>query len=272
MSKVLSIPRRENRHRRWRFIRDEPRDGATNMAIDEVLMSGCTQGCGSPSLRLYRWTVPTVSLGYNQVIQGDVDLTACDQRGVPVVRRPTGGRALLHHYELTYSVAFPISQGSRGVLQDYQWINACLLLALRKLGVTATLSPGEPARAEAGGLCFNSASRYELTVNGRKLVGSAQRRYHDALLQQGSLLIDIDHAAWIALFPRAKALAARATALQVVLGKPTAWEELVEAIRAGFEEGAQIELDMDELTPQELKTAQTLVDARYHSIDWTFRR
>lgn len=270
MSKVLSM--RENRPWRWRFIRDEPRDGATNMAIDEVLMSGCTRGSGSPTLRLYRWTVPTVSIGYNQVIQGDVDLTACDQRGIPVVRRPTGGRALLHHHELTYSVAFPIPRGSRGVLQDYRWINTCLLLALEKLGVTATLSAGERARAEAGGLCFTSASRYELTVNGRKLAGSAQRRYHDALLQQGSLLIDMDPATWIALFPRARELTERATALQLILGKPTPWDALVGAIGAGFEEGAEVELGVDELTPQELKTAQTLVDTRYHTIDWTFRR
>lgn len=272
MSKGLSVSMGGKRHSRWRFIRDEPRDGATNMAIDEVLASGCAQGCGFPSLRLYRWSGPTVSLGYNQLVEGQVDFTSCRQHGVPVVRRPTGGRALLHQYELTYSVAFPIPAGSRGVLRDYQWINTCLLLALGKLGVAATVNRGDRVGGAAGGVCFNSSSRHELTVNGRKLIGSAQRRYNHTLLQQGSVLIDIDHAAWNALFPQARELAVRATALRLVLGQPVSWDELAEAMRAGFEEGAHVELDADELTPQELRAAQTLVDTRYRSTDWTLRR
>lgn len=242
------------------------------MAIDEVLASGCAQDSDSPSLRLYRWAVPTVSIGYNQPSHGHVDLAACHEQGVPVVRRPTGGRALLHQYELTYSVTFPISAGGRGVLQDYQWISTCLLLALKKLGVTATLSPGDRRGTETGGLCFNSSSRYELTVNGRKLIGSAQRRYNRALLQQGSLLIDIDHAAWMALFPGVQVFAARATALRFVMKQAASWEELVEAMRAGFEEGAHVELEADELTPQELLAAQRLVDTRYRTTEWTLRR
>lgn len=272
MSRGLSGNRSATRRSRWRLIRDEPRDGATNMAIDEVLASGCAQGCGFPSLRLYRWSVPTVSFGCNQRIQGQVDLTNCAQLGIPVVRRPTGGRALLHHHELTYSVACPIPAGNRGVLQDYQWISTCLLLALRKLGVAAALSRGDRTGDEAGGVCFNSSSRYELTVNGRKLIGSAQRRFKHTLLQQGSLLMDIDHAAWNALFPGARTLAVRATALRLELGRPVSWKEVSEAIRAGFEEGVGVQLDADEITPQEMEAAQALVDTRYRSTDWTLCR
>lgn len=272
MSGVMSIPERGKHESRWRFILDEPRDGPTNMAIDEVLVSGCARGWSPPTLRLYRWTIPTVSLGYNQPIHGQVDLSTCHQRGVPVVRRPTGGRALLHDQELTYSLALPNRRGSRGVLQDYLWISKCLLLAVRKLGVVATLSRSDRAAGAAGGLCFNSSSRYELTVDGRKLVGSAQRRYDHALLQQGSLLIEIDLAAWIALLPQAREMAMRATALRCVLGRSASWEELVEAIHVGFEEGAGVGLDLGELTPRELKTAQTLVQKQYGTSDWTFRR
>lgn len=257
---------------RWRFILDEPRDGPTNMAIDEVLTSGCARGWSSPSLRLYRWTTPTVSLGYNQPIHGQVDVSSCHQRGVPVVRRPTGGRALLHDQELTYSLALPNPRGSRGVLQDYQWISKCLLLAVRKLGVAASVSRGERPTGGAGGLCFSAASRYELTVNGQKLIGSAQRRYSHAILQQGSLLIEIDLAAWIALFPQAREMAMRATALRCVLGRSASWEELVEAIHVGFEEGAGVGLDVSELTPRELKAAQILVQKQYGTRAWTFRR
>lgn len=272
MSGVLSVPERGKPPSHWRFLLDEPHDGPTNMAIDEVLASGCAQGSSSPCLRLYRWTVPTVSLGYNQPIHGDVDLASCRQRGVPLVRRPTGGRALLHDQELTYSITLPIPPGSRGVLQDYQWISNCLLIALRKLGVAASLSRGDRARGEGGGLCFNSSSRYELTVNGRKLIGSAQRRFNGALLQHGSLLVEIDHSAWTALFPHARELEARATTLQLVLGRSTSWGELVEAIRVGFEEGAGIHLDLGELTPREWEVARILVQKRYGTTDWTFRR
>ncbi|MGH7370512.1 MAG: lipoate--protein ligase family protein, partial [Candidatus Methylomirabilales bacterium] len=123
---------------RWRLLVDEPRDGPTNMAVDEALALGCDGGWSPPTLRAYRWALPTVSLGVNQSIEGEVNLTACRERRIPVVRRPTGGRALLHDRELTYSLAIPILRGSRSVLHDYRWISHCLLLALRRVGVAAT--------------------------------------------------------------------------------------------------------------------------------------
>ena len=272
MSEVLNIPQGGNRQGHWRFFPDGPRDGPTNMAIDEVLALGCARGWSPPSLRLYRWTVPTVSLGYNQPIHGEIDLHACRERGVPVVRRPTGGRALLHHQELTYSLVLPIPRGSRGVLEDYRWISHCLLLSLRRLGVTATLSRGNRTQGEAGGLCFISSSRYELTVDGRKLIGSAQRRWGGTLLQQGSLLIEIDHGAWITLFPQARDLELRATALTCILGRSPSWEELVKAMHEGFEEGARVELEPGGLTAREETMVRELVVERYATTEWTTRR
>ncbi|MFQ5532525.1 MAG: biotin/lipoate A/B protein ligase family protein [Candidatus Methylomirabilales bacterium] len=271
MSEVLHIPLVQSRSARWRFFPDEPRDGPTNMAIDEMLALGCDRGFSPPTLRVYRWSVPTVSLGYNQPLH-DVDLTACRHRGVPVVRRPTGGRALLHDQELTYSLVLPIPRGSRGVLHDYQWIAHCLLLALRRLGVTATLNRGDHFTGDAGGLCFLSPSRYELTVNGRKLVGSAQRRFSQSLLQQGSLLIEIEYPAWNALFPEGREIDVRATALKPLLGRSPSWEEMVKAMRAGFEEGAGVRLELGGLTEREWTIARDLVAQRYGSTEWTSRR
>ncbi len=256
----------------WRLLVDEPRDGPTNMAVDEALALGCDRGWSPPTLRAYRWTIPTVSLGVNQSIEGEVNLTACRERRVPVVRRPTGGRALLHDRELTYSLAIPILRGSRSVLHDYRWISHCLLLALQRLGVAATLSRGDPPKRETGGLCFLSSARYEIAVNGRKLIGSAQRRLSGALLQHGSLLIEIEHPAWNALFPQGRDLEARATALRVLLGRSPGWEELVEALRAGFEAGAAVTLEPGGLTSQEESVVQELVVKRYGATDWTFRR
>ncbi len=272
MSAVPSIPQRGTHQNRWRLILDEPHDGPTNMAIDEVMALGCSRGSSPPSLRVYGWSLPTVSLGYNQSSQGEVDLTTCRQRGIPVVRRPTGGRALLHHHELTYSVAIPIPLGSRSVLQDYQWISHCLLLALRKLGVVATLSRGDHARGEATGVCFSSPSRYELSVNGRKLIGSAQRRFNRALLQHGSLLIDIDYPTWITLFPQARGLEARATALKSILGQAPSWEDVVQAVRTGFEEGGNVSFEAGSLTAREWAMVGEMVRARYGTSEWTLRR
>lgn len=256
----------------WRFLLDEPRDGPSNMAIDEALALACARGWSPPTLRLYRWAVPTVSLGYNQPIRADVNLSLCVRRGIPVVRRPTGGRALLHDRELTYSLALPIPTGSRGVLQDYRWISYCFLLALRRLGVAATFSRGTRITEEAGGVCFLSASRYELSVNGQKVLGSAQRRFSGALLQHGSLLIDVDHSVWTSLFPQARELRARATGLKAVLGRSPSWEEVVGAVRGGFEEGAKVFLDPGKLTIREQSLVEELVASRYQTPEWTSRR
>ncbi|MFQ5960456.1 MAG: biotin/lipoate A/B protein ligase family protein [Candidatus Methylomirabilales bacterium] len=272
MPEIARIPWRGNNAGRWRLLLDEPRDGSTNMAIDEVLALACARGWSPPSLRLYRWAVPTISLGYNQPMRGEVNLDLCVQRGIPMVRRPTGGRALLHHHELTYSLAVPIPYGNRGVLQDYRWISHCFLLALKRLGVVAALSRGTRITEEAGGVCFLSSSRYELTVNGRKVLGSAQRRFSGALLQHGSLLIDIDHSAWTTLFPKARALRARATALKSLLGRSPHWEELVRAVRWGFEEGAKVYLEPGGLTLREQSLVEGLVANRYGTAEWTSRR
>ncbi len=268
----MCAPPGGDQRKRWRFIVDEPRDGATNMAIDEVLALACAQGWSPPSLRLYQWAVPTVSLGYNQPMRGDVDVARCLQRGIPAIRRPTGGRALLHHHELTYSLALPIPRGSRGVLEDYRWISHCFLLALLRLGVAATLNRGALTDEATGGVCFLSAARYELTVDGRKLMGSAQRRWSGGLLQHGSLLLDLDQVLWTTVFPEAKDLERRATALTWLLGRSPPWEELVAAVRGGFEEGAHVCLESGGLTARERMLVEDLVAKQYGTPEWTPRR
>jgi lipoate-protein ligase A len=256
----------------WRLLVDEPRDGPTNMAVDETLALGCDGGWSRPTLRVYRWALPTVSLGVNQSIARAVNLTACHERQIPVVRRPTGGRALLHHRELTYSLAIPIVPGSRRVLHDYRWISQCLLLALQRLRVEAAMSRGDRPMGESGGVCFLSSARYELAVNGRKLIGSAQRRLNGALLQHGSLLIDLDYALWSELFPQGRDLESRATALNLLLGRSPSWEELVEALRGGFEAGIAVTLEPGGLTDTEESRVQELVATRYGTAPWTLRR
>jgi len=184
---------------RWRFINSGVTSGAFNMECDEKLALELLGGSGIPTLRLYRWEPWAISIGYNQNAS-DIDSRKCDQDGIEIVRRPTGGRAILHAQELTYSVV--MGAGRTGVLQVYNDISRALVRGLRMFGVDVTLQKLQPNFAEAYRYassipCFTSSARYEIEYEGRKLVGSAQRRYsdgkQDVILQHGSILCGPAH-------------------------------------------------------------------------------
>lgn len=151
-------------------------------------------------VRVYGWAPPAISLGWHQPVD-EIDLKNCEDSGIDVVRRPTGGRAILHSNELTYSVVMVASQKS--VLGVYQNISEALVCGLRALGAEAALEKSQPHfpslyRSSSAVACFASVARYEIHVSGRKLVGSAQRRYarpngEEVVLQHGSVLLGPDH-------------------------------------------------------------------------------
>src|SRR5256714_4150073 len=175
----------------WRLLLDSPAAGAWNMAVDEVLLEGVVAGTAPPTLRFYGWTPPCLSLGYFQPFDA-VNLDGCRALGVDVVRRPTGGRAILHDRELTYSVVLPASTLGHdgGVLPSYRRLSLALQDGLRRLGVPATLAPESAGRSAAhGAVCFDRPSAPEILLHGRKLVGSAQMRRGGGPLQPGSILI-----------------------------------------------------------------------------------
>ena len=177
------------------------------MAIDEALLRHAEHQAGpSTTLRLYRWTKPTVSLGYAQRAQEAANLAFCAANEIEVVRRPTGGRAVLHAEELTYAIISNDVQlfGGSTIQAAYMAIAGILQLALQRIGCPAQISPGNihrrdscPPEIEVGATkevpCFSSTSRFEITAAGRKLVGSAQRRLKSAFLQHGSILIGCDY-------------------------------------------------------------------------------
>jgi lipoate-protein ligase A len=157
------------------------------MAVDAAILEAVSAGDALPTLRLYGWERPCVSLGYGQHV-GDVDLEQLNARGWDIVRRPTGGKAILHTDELTYSVALPIEHplAQGGVVESYREISKALLAALRTLGT----NPQADRKTEGGEIsvvCFETPSHYEITVNGKKLVGSAQVRRKAGVLQHGTL-------------------------------------------------------------------------------------
>ena len=173
-----------------RLLLTPPMDGAANMALDEALMERARRS-GEWVFRVYAWSAPTLSLGRNQTARGAYDPAALAERGIGVVRRPTGGRAILHWREVTYSVTGP-DGGAGSLRESYERINRLLVAGLRELGVG--VAPAAERRAVAPGLapCFDHPSTGELVHEGRKLVGSAQWRHDGALLQHGSILVEDD--------------------------------------------------------------------------------
>jgi lipoate-protein ligase A len=229
-----------------RVVIEPARDGATHMRRDEELLQ--TMG-SEPILRLYTWAPPAVSCGYMQDPATLLDLEACRERGIDVVRRPTGGRTILHWEEITYALVAATSDPRFGsdVPTSHAVIAGCLAEGLRTLGVPAQLSrPAlDPERRLLRQPCFASPGRAEILVAGRKLVGSAQRRLSHAFLQHGSLLTGPAHLELVDLLLDARRdatvaaamrerLARDTVALADLLGTPPAFEQLVDALVAGF--------------------------------------
>lgn len=174
---------------RWTWWEDGAHDGVTNMAIDEALLAAVHPGEGT--WRWYGWIEPTVSFGRNERIAGRISPAHLASSHLGAVRRPTGGRALLHHRELTYCVTMPLA-APLPWRTAYDAVNGVLLEALRAAGVPVELSAGAGAMTLDGPVCFDQPAAGELTVDGRKLVGSAVWRHGDAYLQHGSILLHDD--------------------------------------------------------------------------------
>ena len=181
----------------WRFLDTGCGDAAYNMAVDEALLLSHEAGQSPPTLRVYTWSSPTLSFGYAQNVEKELDTEACREHGVTPIRRPTGGRAVLHDEEATYSVVMPLRLDGRdaSITEHYRRIGLALEAALRLAGLSVSLErPSVLAAAPrpSSPACFAAISRYELSATGRKLVGSAQKRGRRSLLQHGSIPLTMD--------------------------------------------------------------------------------
>jgi lipoate-protein ligase A len=203
--------------RRWVRRADPAADGVDNMAIDLALLDLAAER-GVATVRTYDWRGPTVSFGRNERVRATWDVAGLRASGFAVVRRPTGGRALLHGADLTYAVALPLP-ASVSWRAAYAAVNASLLAALHRLGVPATLVRDAPALAPDGLACFAAPADGEIVVDGRKLVGSAVWRTPRAYLQHGSVLLR-DTQAQLDRFRLAPGMDALAAA---PAGELTAW-------------------------------------------------
>jgi len=258
----------------WRLLLDPPAAGAWNMAVDEVLLDGAAAGSAPPTLRFYAWAPPCLSLGYFQPFDV-VDVAGCLRLGVDVVRRPTGGRAILHDRELTYSVTLPLRLlgGDRAVLPSYHRLSLALERGLNRLGAPVVLAPERAAQPgpDHGPVCFDRPSAHEILLDGRKLVGSAQVRRATAILQHGSILIEprIDRllaCLWLPDGHDARIQDGVAGLAEVGDFDPA---KIASTLADAFAEEFGVRLVPARLRPDEGQAADALVDSKYQAAAWT---
>jgi lipoate-protein ligase A len=268
----------------WRLIKSKPAPGSWNMAVDEAVLESTRDGKVLPTLRLFAWAPACITLGYAQEVS-DVDLDRLTARGWEIVRRITGGRSILHTDELTYSVAGPEGEPrlAGDILASYQRLSSAILAALESLGLAVQAKPKEEVSKApmTEPVCFEIPSNYEITINGKKLVGSAQARKKDGVLQHGTLPLygDLTRITDVLAFEdeerRAKAaerLLARASTVESTLGYPISWEQAAEAFITGFSRTLNLTFEPGELTPEELDRAKELEEIKYKNLEWIENR
>ena len=235
-------------HEEWHWISDDRRSAEMNMAVDTALLADCEQGRIPPTVRLYGWAEPAITLGYSQKTEREVDIERCRELGIAVVRRPTGGRALLHHQgELTYAVVAPVSLApfDRGLKATFSAVSEALLAGLQNFGIQGDINTSKqrsgPVRSPA---CFASLNHCEITVDGKKLIGSAQKRTAKAFLQHGSVMMDADHKLFASLlkfddenerYATQQRLMDSTTTLNQVCHRNISFEEIRTALQKGFQ-------------------------------------
>jgi lipoate-protein ligase A len=246
---------------------------AENMAVDEAVFRLNRREGLPPTLRFFGWAPSAVSLGYFQKTSREIDVEACRRAGIDIVRRPTGGKAVLHDRELTYSLSasvdHPLFTGD--ILGTYRVISDCIAEALRRLGLAPEME--SDGRSAAGtpleAYCFAAPSRYELLVGGRKICGSAQVRTSGSFLQHGSLLIDMDPVRTAAVMRvSAEGVAASTTTLQEQLGRSIGADELSRVLRGSFEDKLGIIVVEEDLTAAEEELKQRLLAEKYGTDRW----
>jgi len=276
----------------WRLLITAPARGAWNMAVDESILEHAQAGSSDSyaTLRLYAWDPACLSLGHAQPFS-DVDVNRLKERGWEVVRRATGGRAILHTDELTYSVIAPHDEPrvEGGVLESYNRLARALLLAVKNLNLTvemkevaqdAALSSSKDSILRNNPICFEVPSTYEITVDGKKLIGSAQARKKEGVLQHGSLPLtgDLARICQALVFENesaredaSKRLLTRAATVESALGCAVSWETAAQTFVYAFETQLGLNLQRGDLSETESKRADELVKEKYDHPSWTER-
>ncbi|MCP8967079.1 lipoate--protein ligase family protein [Ectobacillus ponti] len=274
---------------KWSYINSGKCSPSYNMALDECLLNWQSEKLMPPTIRFYEWEVPTLSAGYFQRVAKEINMEEVKKRGFGFVRRPTGGRSVLHDRELTYSVIVSEDHPDMPstVTEAYRVISQGLLYGFQSLGLEAyfavpkTDKEQDELRNPRSAVCFDAPSWYEIVVEGRKIAGSAQTRQKGVILQHGSvpLEIDLDTLYDLFLFPnervkeRMKSMfSSKAVAINELTDRTFTMEQLIEAFHAGFEKGLGVELVPYELTAEQQAEVEVLAKSKYESDEWNYKR
>ena len=259
----------------FRLLVTEPLDGALNMALDEALLLGRLAGTAPPTLRFFSWQPAAISLGYGQALDHRIDFEAAAALGIGLVRRPTGGSAILHEgpeLELTYSVTARTGdfEGADDLLETYRWIGAALAAGINRVGAPVEMVPVQPSDPAAmPTFCFARTGSYELEVGGLKVVGSAQRRQGAGFLQHGAVMLGAAPERLRRVFPTEGDPLAGMTTLEAVLGRRPSFVETMTALAEGFRAVHGLEVTAGGLAAEELELAESLVREKYGTERWT---
>lgn len=272
----------------WNFINTGSKNPFYNMAMDEALLNFVSRGEIDPVIRFYTWNPATLSIGYFQRLQKEIDIDKVKEKGYGLVRRQTGGRGVLHDKELTYSVIVPESHPNMPstVTEAYKIISQGLLEGFKNLGfetyfaIPRSKEERDKLKQPRSSVCFDAPSWYELVVEGRKIAGSAQTRQKGVILQHGSILQDIDIDDLFDMFKfkneRLKAkmkenFVQKAVAINDISNQHITLNEMENAFEAGFKKGLNIDFKPLELTEKQLEEVQELED-KYRSEAWMYRK
>ncbi len=273
---------------KWSFINSGAGSPSFNMALDEALLTWHSEGLIPPVIRFYSWQPAALSIGYFQKVEKEIDMEAVNRLGLGFVRRPTGGRGVLHEHELTYSIivseAYPDMPET--VTEAYRVLSEGLLKGFQNLGLEAYFSvpDTEDKRADLkkpkSAVCFDAPSWYEMVVEGKKVAGSAQTRQKGVILQHGAILIDLDADKLLSVFKfsseeakermRVK-IPEKAVSINSLRSQPVTEQQCIEAFRDGFKEALAINLEPFELTAEQLAEVKRIEEKKYANSEWNFR-
>ncbi|TCN22896.1 lipoate--protein ligase family protein [Mesobacillus foraminis] len=273
----------------WRYIDSGYGSPSFNMALDEALLDWHSAGKIPPVIRFYGWNPATLSVGYFQKVEKEINMEAVKIHGLGFVRRPTGGRGVLHEHELTYSVIVSEEHPEmpKTVTEAYRVISEGILKGFHNLGLEAYFAVPKTAEERnalknpRSAVCFDAPSWYELVVEGRKVAGSAQTRQKGVILQHGAILLDLDEDKLFSLFNypservkerMQKAFKSKAVAINDISSRKIEMDEAKIAFREGFAEGLNIELEPYTLTKDEMDYVIDLAKSKYESDEWNFKR
>jgi lipoate-protein ligase A len=250
----------------WRLLKTEGNTAFTNMAIDKAVLVSNSEGKVPPTVRFFTWNPPAISIGYFQSLNEEVDLDGCDRLGVDYVRRITGGGAVFHDKELTYSIVIPESHSEipKNIMESYGRICGALIKGLKQLDIESRYVP------------IN-----DIIVDKRKISGNAQTRKMKTVLQHGTILIDVDIEKMFSLLkvPNEKIkdklisdVKQRVTSIKHVLGRNIGFKEIADAMKTGFEEEFNVKLNQGSLTFQEKELTRKFEKEFFKTKEWNHRR